>query len=128
SPPSDAGRTAFESRCARCHGADAMGGEHGPDIVHAPTARALTEGDLRKLIRTGIPAAGMPAFELDATELSVLARYVHALLAPAAGHPSAGNVAAGEQFFWGKGGCGACHMIHGRGSVAGPDLTELARI
>ena len=36
---SDPGRKSFESRCARCHGADGNGGEMGPSIVERLTAR-----------------------------------------------------------------------------------------
>ena len=36
----DSGRKVFESRCARCHGADGNGGEMGPPIVtRLPRAR-----------------------------------------------------------------------------------------
>ena len=37
-----------------------------------------------------------------------------------------GNAEAGAALFFGKGGCAQCHMIWGRGSVNGPDLTEAA--
>ena len=35
----DPGRKIFESRCARCHGADGRGGEMGPSIVERLTTR-----------------------------------------------------------------------------------------
>jgi putative heme-binding domain-containing protein len=35
-------------------------------------------------------------------------------------------VARGEAVFWGKGGCSSCHAISGRGSVVGPDLSNIA--
>src|SRR5438552_6900285 len=34
-----------------------------------------------------------------------------------------GNTAAGEALFFGKGGCGDCHEVNGRGGVTGPDLS-----
>jgi len=121
------GRAAFESRCARCHGADGAGGERGPDILHSRTARARSEQGLREVIRTGIPAAGMPAFALPDAELQALAAYVRALIAPASAHPALGNVAAGERFFVDQGRCASCHMVRGRGGLGGPDLSDLAR-
>ena len=33
--------------------------------------------------------------------------------------PVAGNVAHGEEIFWGKADCGACHMMRGRGGLIG---------
>ena len=41
----DPGRAAFESRCARCHGADGNGGEMGPPIAHAPAAARRPAAD-----------------------------------------------------------------------------------
>lgn len=35
-------------------------------------------------------------------------------------------MAHGEQIFWGKADCGACHMLRGRGGLIGPDLTNVA--
>jgi len=56
----DAGRRQFESRCARCHGGDATGGESGPAIVTQIAARS--DAQLAAFIREGSPAKGMPAF------------------------------------------------------------------
>src|SRR5258708_30205601 len=81
------GRAVFESRCARCHGADGAGGERGPDILHSRTARARSEQSLRDLLRTRIPAAGMPAFTPPQVELNAVASYVRALIAPAPAPP-----------------------------------------
>lgn len=41
-------------------------------------------------------------------------------------NPLPGDVAHGEAVFWGKGDCGSCHAIAGRGNAAGPDLTNIA--
>ena len=124
--PQESGRQQFEARCVRCHGADGAGGELGPDIVHSGV-RGRSVEELRDLIRTGIPDAGMPAVSLSEPRLSELAAYVRSLIAPAAEHPTAGDVAAGERFFLGNGDCSACHMVRGRGGLAGPDLSNIAR-
>src|SRR5580698_1810446 len=73
----DAGRRQFESRCARCHGADATGGESGPGIVTQIAAR--TEPDLAAFIREGLPARGMPAFALTDQEMKDLTPYLRSL-------------------------------------------------
>src|SRR5947209_20106260 len=68
----DAGRRQFESRCATCHGGDGMGGELGPPIVVRLTR--LSDDDVTKTVRNGIPANDMPASELALQEIgSILA-------------------------------------------------------
>jgi len=69
----------------------------------------------------------MPAFRLADAEVEDLAAYVHGLRAPAVENPTPGDVAAGEQFFFGKGNCGACHTVSGRGGWIGPDLSALGK-
>lgn len=69
----------------------------------------------------------MPPFHLPPKEESAVANFVYSLNAPAAKSEINGNAAAGKAYFWGKGGCGGCHMIYGRGGVKGPDLTSLGK-
>src|SRR5580700_3261867 len=73
----DAGKRQFETRCARCHGADATGGESGPGIVTQIAARS--EADLAAFIREGRPARGMPAFALSDREMKDLTPYLRSL-------------------------------------------------
>jgi len=128
SPPSqlDAGRKQFQSRCALCHGGDARGGERGPNIVEGQ-ARNRSVQELRTIIRNGVPGSGMPAFKLPAGEEADLIAFVHSLSAPAAEGLISGDVRAGKAFFWGKGHCGDCHTIWGRGGLMGPDLSAIGR-
>ena len=126
-PASEAGKRAFEARCAGCHGADASGGERGPTLVDIREPRAATPAALRQLIRTGIPGTGMPAFQIPDAELDSLVAHLELLTMPAAERPSEGDVAAGERFFAGKGKCSTCHMVRGKGGILGPDLSNLAR-
>ena len=77
---SGAGRQIFESRCARCHGGDATGGESGPNILAPVAARNDTE--LAAFLRQGRPATGMPAFPLPAGEMTDLVRYLRTLGSP----------------------------------------------
>ena len=74
---SDPGRKAFESRCARCHGADGNGGEMGPSIVERLTAR--DDQQLRQLIRTGVPARGMPPSEIGDGEMGDLVKFLRGI-------------------------------------------------
>src|SRR5271169_6611961 len=73
----DPGRREYETRCARCHGADATGGEGGPNIQAQIAARSATE--LAAFLRTGRPANGMPAFDLPAQDMTNLVAYLRAL-------------------------------------------------
>ena len=73
----DPGRKAFESRCARCHGADGNGGEMGPTIVERLTAR--DDQSLRDLIRAGLPARGMPPAEVPDGEMADLLKFLRSI-------------------------------------------------
>src|SRR3989442_5183502 len=64
------GRKAFESRCARCHGADGNGGERGPPIAGALTTR--DDPPLTSLIRDGLPRPGLPPGAVPAPEQAAL--------------------------------------------------------
>lgn len=73
----DPGRVVFESRCARCHGSDANGGEMGPGIRGRLAAR--NDQQLATLIREGLPGTGMPANSMNDAELQPLTRYLRTL-------------------------------------------------
>ena len=121
-----AGQTAFAVRCAGCHGTAGKGGEIGPNITDTD-ADTLIPRPLADIITHGNRDAGMPEFALSRTELASLVTYITALRAPAAAHPPVGNVLAGERFYFGAGGCAACHMIRGTGGTTGPDLSNIGR-
>ncbi len=74
---SDPGRREYETRCARCHGADASGGESGPNIQAQVAARSATE--LAAFLRVGRPASGMPAFDLPAEDMTNLVAHLRTL-------------------------------------------------
>ncbi|HEY7500788.1 MAG TPA: PQQ-binding-like beta-propeller repeat protein [Vicinamibacterales bacterium] len=73
----DPGRTAFEARCARCHGADGNGGEMGPPIA----LRLPAHGDeqLGKIVRDGVPLKGMPPNVIDDPELAALLKFLRTI-------------------------------------------------
>src|SRR5579864_3382986 len=72
------GRQQFESRCSRCHGGDATGGETGPNIVAQIGAR--TDAEMGAFLRTGRPSSGMPAFDLPDQEMSALIAHLRTLV------------------------------------------------
>ncbi|MGH9559762.1 MAG: c-type cytochrome, partial [Bryobacteraceae bacterium] len=88
---SDPGRTAYETRCAQCHGGDAKGGEFGPSLASALSSR--NDRDLAQFLHEGRPSAGMPAFALAEPEMTNLVRYLRSTMAP----PRRGEVRPAER-------------------------------
>jgi PQQ-dependent dehydrogenase (methanol/ethanol family) len=123
----DAGKRQYQALCVGCHGEDGSGGGHGPNIVDVRRSRASSLEAVRSLILKGIPDAGMPAFKISEEEAGAIAVYVMALKQPAGSGAAAGDSSAGERFFMGKGNCTSCHMVRGRGSILGPDLSNIGR-
>jgi PQQ-dependent dehydrogenase (methanol/ethanol family) len=120
------GKAVYASNCSGCHGADTLGTDHAPRLTGNPDVRRRSVEQLRSLLESGIPATGMPAFaSLPPHQLDAVAAFVHSLNSPASQAVVPGDAAAGSQFFWGEGNCGSCHMIHGRGSAKGPDLSDV---
>ena len=52
--------------------------------------------------------------------------YIRRLTGKSTVQPEKGNADRGEQLFFGKARCGACHMMHGKGGALGADLTNFA--
>ena len=122
--PAQDGRQVFTQHCQACHG-DGRGTDRGPNLVNNGKVRRQPIEELRTLIRDGMP--GMPASDLPPAELDAVTGYVRSLSAPAADAVVLGDRAAGQRFFFGKGGCAACHMAFGRGKAVGPDLSSVGR-
>src|SRR5450432_3168556 len=122
------GRALYDKNCTACHGANAGAGDRAPAIVSGATSMRGQRSDAQiiAIIRNGIPGTAMPAWgsRLSNDDLVKLGAYIHALRGTALDSPLPGDVAHGEAVFWGKGQCGTCHAISGRGSVIGPDLTN----
>jgi alcohol dehydrogenase (cytochrome c) len=73
-----AGRKSFETRCARCHGADGNGGEMGPPIV----LRLWNKSDdqLVRLFHEGLPSRGMPpVVDLGDAETKDLIKFLRSI-------------------------------------------------
>jgi putative heme-binding domain-containing protein len=117
----------YSQHCVACHGEHAEGTDQGPKLVGSRTMRSRSIAQLRTFINQGAPSSGMPAFHLPAPDLDALAAFVHSLNSPAAENSSPGSATSGQDFFFGRGQCGTCHMVHGRGKAIGPDLSNAAR-
>ena len=116
----------YAKLCVSCHGEAATGTERGPELVENRALRSRSEKQIHDLIRNGSPGR-MPAFALPEEQLQALARWVRSLNVSAFDSAPDGDRAAGERFFFGKGQCGSCHMVRGRGAANGPDLSGIGR-
>lgn len=125
------GRGLYNSTCTRCHGPNGSAGEFGPGLAIPGRSYARnTDAQIFDAIRNGIPGTLMPAHagKLNDDQVWKITAYVKGLRGTAIDAPSPGDVAAGEAIFRGKGQCGTCHMVNGRGSILGPDLSNLASL
>ncbi len=125
------GRGLYNGSCTGCHGPNGSAGEIGPGLAIPGRSYARTsEAQIFDAIKNGIPATVMPAHgaRLNDDQIWKITAYVKGLRGTAIDAPSPGDVARGEAVFWGKGGCGSCHMVRGRGSIIGPDLSNLASL
>jgi len=115
----------FNSTCAGCHGEDAGGGDRAPALVDNSHLRALDAAGIAAIIRTGQRA--MPPFpNLPQAQVGRLAAWLHSMNMSGLQSAPPEQVAAGEAYFFGAGGCSGCHMVQGRGSANGPDLSAVA--
>ena len=122
-------KTFYNQTCTACHGRDGNGGELGPPIA-TPNRRYLrrTDAEVFDAIKNGITGTQMPPFSSQMPDDAIwkITAYIHGLRGTAIDAPAQGNVASGEAIFWGKGQCGSCHMVKAKGSILGPDLTNIA--
>ena len=116
----------FDRLCRGCHGEGGAGGDRAPALINNRELRTRSESQIADIIQSGT-RGGMPGFSLPADNLQSLAGWVRSLNVSAFDSAPGGDMAAGERFFFGTGRCGACHMVHGRGAVGGPDLSDIAR-
>jgi len=123
------GEKLYNESCTSCHGKDGTGGELGPPVA-AQNRRYLRvrDNDIFDMIKAGNPGTQMPPYSGQFTDDQIwrLTAYIRGLRGTAIDTPVAGDVAAGEAIFWGKGTCGNCHMVRAKGSILGPDLSNLA--
>ena len=120
-PESDSARTLYRGNCAFCHGMTGGGGR-GPALASARLLSGLTDDDLKRIIRGGVPGTSMPPFEVEDNDLDQLVRFVRSLAgsgAPAEKAP--GDPAQGRQVYT-RNGCAGCHRVGNEGSVFGPEL------
>lgn len=120
------GQALYQSNCARCHGLDGRGGGHAPDIATAQAVQQLTDAQLLRILRDGVPAGGMPAFGSHFTgeQLSGIASYVRSLQGQRKTGSLPGKPEIGQNLFFHNAGCSECHMAQGKGGFIASDLSS----
>lgn len=118
------GERAYQASCANCHGAN---GDlvAGIDFGRGQFRRTMTDEELARIIRNGIPNTPMPPTNMTAEQASKLVAYLRSLPAARGASVVAGDAARGKVVFEGKGKCLSCHGAAGAGSRVGPDLSNV---
>jgi cytochrome c oxidase cbb3-type subunit III len=113
------GKALYGVRCTFCHGADARGGEGGPNLVRSGLVLNDIKGELiAPVLQNGRPEMGMPKFDFTSTQVSDIASFLHTFRAagrdPARNAPPnvlVGDAKAGQVYFNAK--CASCHSVTG---------------
>jgi mono/diheme cytochrome c family protein len=117
----DRGRKAFVSACGVCHGANAKGGESGPDLLRSVLVLDDDDGErIGPVILDGRADKGMPKFAFSQAQISDIATFLHNGIRRASLHGVypisdivTGDSQAGQAYFNGAGKCNACHSVAG---------------
>ena len=116
------GKNLFVATCGFCHGANATGGESGPNLVRSVLVLHDNKGDqIGPVIHNGRPQKGMPAFPaLTQAQITDIAEFLKSRYQAAANRGAyqlqniiTGDPKAGEAFFNGEGKCNTCHSVTG---------------
>jgi cytochrome c oxidase cbb3-type subunit 3 len=121
------GSRAFRTSCQSCHGPD---GDliPGVDLGRGQFKRAVTDEDLVRVIRGGVPGTAMPPVSMSVEQATRIVAYLRSAAASRRSASAAGDPVRGRALFDGKGRCGTCHRVDGRGGGLGPDLTRIGQL
>jgi putative heme-binding domain-containing protein len=123
------GETLYNQKCTTCHGSGGGGGEIGPAIVSGDRVDiGVSDAQTFDIIKNGVTGTPMTPQRLPDSDIWKIVTYIHALRGTALDNPLPGDVAHGQAVFWGKGRCGACHMLSGKGGRTAPDLSNIAGV
>jgi putative heme-binding domain-containing protein len=120
------GERAFRNSRANCHGPD---GDLIPniDLGRGQFRRPLSDDELVRIIRTGIPNTPMPPTNMTVEQASKIVAYLRSVAAAKKTATVAGDASRGKAVFEGTGGCTGCHRVNGAGSRVGPDLSRIGQ-
>jgi putative heme-binding domain-containing protein len=116
------GERAFRNSCANCHGPD---GDliPGIDLGRGRFRRPMTDDDLVRIIRTGIPNTPMPGSPMTVEQAQKIVAYLRSAATAKRASVVTGDAARGRAAFAQT--CTTCHRVAGGGSRVGPDLTDV---
>lgn len=121
----ESGRQLYNETCTVCHGVDGDNGDRAPALGAARRYAHNSEEEIQEVVLRGIPGTQMPSMGLSEEQAWRITAWIRSLRAVAADFPPEGDAAHGEEIFWGKGECGQCHRINGRGGLLGQDLSAV---
>jgi putative heme-binding domain-containing protein len=128
SKTNEAGRRAYSTNCAGCHGLDGKGGERAPDIATRPHVRELSDEGILQVLQRGVANTSMPSFAfLDLKTRRALVAHLRTLQGATVAAKLPGDALRGREIFFGKGTCGSCHMARGQGGFFATDLSNYAQ-
>lgn len=118
------GERAYRDRCANCHGPN---GDLIPAINFSAGQfrRPMTDAELSRIIRQGIPNTPMPASNVTEAQAGQIVAYLRSLAAGKAAVALKGDTGRGKLVFDGKGNCASCHSVAGVGARKAPDLSNV---
>jgi len=119
------GKRLFSANCTFCHGADATGGNGGPDLIRSVLVNHDEHGNLIAPVIHGARVdKGMPKFDLTDAQVADLVAFLHQRNRDARlrftykiANVAIGDAAAGKHYFDAH--CSACHSANG-------DLAKIA--
>ena len=115
------GERAYRDRgCANCHGPN---GDLIPGINFSAGQfrRPMTDAELSRIIRQGIPNTPMPATNVTEAQAGQIVAYLRSLAAGKAAVAITGDASRGKIVYDSKGNCASCHSVGGIGGRRGPD-------
>ena len=131
----DKARAIWSAECVTCHGANARGGDGGPNLVRSPLVLHDRYGSgLGPFLKEGHPMqSGKPSSSLTDAQVVQLSHFLRQrLLDTLRGSPLfdvknvlTGDAKAGAVYFSGEGKCATCHSATGDLAAIGTRLTPV---
>ena len=119
------GQKIFAGNCATCHALDGQGGDRGPNIASNREVQGLTDQELIRIVRDGIPAKGMPSFRaLGMPSIQAVIQHLRELQNQGKSEPLPGDAKNGQKLFFEKAECSTCHTMKGKGGFIASDLSS----
>jgi putative heme-binding domain-containing protein len=118
------GERAYGQRCTTCHGPN---GDLVPGINFSAGQfrRPMTDADLSRIIRQGIPNTSMAGSNVTEAQAGQIVAYLRSMAAGKSAVALKGDITRGKMVFDTKGNCASCHSVGGVGGRRAPDLSNV---